>query len=256
MENKIILKNFLRDRGIEGKCVDMYLFILEFGDQAISVIAKEIGAKRSSCYGYLDKLKKQGFVSEENRNGVLYVSPVKLEYVLNRIEEDLYKSFKETNSQIKHLRKSSNLFNRTKLRLEKPKIKTYTGENALRSIYEESLTGELMAGYFSASYVGKDKEIDDWHTKERVSRNIPVRILIPETNEGIEFASKKVFLKEVKIVSRAMFPFHGTMVITNKHILMYSADDSVAVSIESSYLAENQMRIFDLIWDLTERNYE
>lgn len=47
--NNTIIKKFLGNSGIDDKCINMYLFILEFGDQPISVIAKEIGAKRSSC---------------------------------------------------------------------------------------------------------------------------------------------------------------------------------------------------------------
>lgn len=194
-------------------------------------------------------------MSEENRDGVLYVSPIKLEYVLNRIEEEMYKDFKEKSNQIKHIRKSADLFNRTKLKLKKPKIKTYTGKTALRSIYEESLTGDFMTAYFSASYNENEKVVDDWHTKERVSRRIPIRILVPETIEGTEFASKAALLKEVKVISKSNFPFHGVMIITDKNILMYSADDLTGVSIESAYLAENQLRIFDLIWNLTENKY-
>lgn len=256
MNDGIIIKKFLEEIGLQDKSIRIYIFLLNFGPQPVSVIAKKIKAKRSSCYGYIGKLKEKGFVAENIQNGVTFITPTKFEYILNRFEEEIYNNYEKRKNQIKYLRNIETKLDQRKVKIDRPEIKVFTGKEALRSIYEISLTGKYIMAYFSASYDLEDQLVDDWHTKERTRKEIPIKILLPETIEGLEFASVKKLSKEVKTISKHKFPFHGVTLITDKNILMYSADDKIGVSIKSEYLSNNQAKIFDLIWDLTKNSYE
>lgn len=256
MNNNLVIKKVLAEAGLNENCINIYLFLLSFGAQPVSVIANKIKIKRSTCYGYIEKLKKDGFVSEDMKDGFSSIRPIKFEHILNRIEEDLYTNYEKKKNQISHLRSIEANFNSPNIKLDKPEVNLFSGDKALRSIYEESLAdGNLIRCYYEP-HNGSYLLDDNWHTNNRVSKGIYIKVIVPKSNKTKTYYSTDKDYTDIRVIASELFPFNGVTLVTNNKILMFSIMDNVGISIESSYLAQNQAKIFDLIWNLTGDNNE
>ena len=133
----------------------------------------------------------------------------------------------------------------------RPKVQLFNGDEALKNIYEISLSSKHMFAYFEPwpKDTGKHlRDIDDWHTEERVRRKISVQIIIPDTNEGKSFAAVKKGLKEVIVIPASEFTHKDLTLITDTHVLIFSHADKIGIAIESLQIAKNQQAIFKLAW--------
>jgi len=137
-----------------------------------------------------------------------------------------------------------------------PVVQVLQGDDALRQIYARSLHTKRMYAYFRPWSAKEHPELvrtDDWHTAERIKRKIPVQIIVPTTEEGVEFANLQKEWKEVMTVPEGEFPFHDVTVITDDRLLMYSQADRMGIDIKSALIAENQRSIFSLAWETAKR---
>lgn len=230
----------------------LYVTLLELGPQPASVVANHLERNRVTVFHALKRMAKKGLVrTSPHQSGVRFqaTEPARL---LRRYEEerdermaDIQRGVKTLDSLVPHLEAIS------AKDVVRPRVQLFHGDNALKEIYSLSLTGKEMFAYFAPWSPATDKrllDIDNWHTRERVARKIPVKIITPDTEEGRSFASISAELKEIRLVPKALFPHQDITLITDRHMLIFSLGEHLGIAIESSYIAANQRAIFTLAW--------
>ena len=231
---------------------ELYIALLQLGHQPASVIAQRTTKNRITTYHALERLADKGIIERVAGKGANNYQAKAPKLILQQLEEKRRKHSQEMIHQIESLNWLMPFLGKLEpAEPIKPKVQLFYSEG-LKEIYRISLEAKTMAAYFQPWNKKEEvhlNQIDDWHTKERVKRKIPVRIIIPKTKAGKEFASIKKELKQSITVSEELFPFQDITIITDEHILIYSQKEKLGISIESKQLAKNQQAIFNLAWE-------
>lgn len=230
----------------------IYVTLLELGRQPASIVANHLGRNRVTVFHALERMAKKGLVRKFPHHAGAQFFATEPAILLQRMEEDQEERRTEAQFRIKTL--TSILPHLEAIRssdIVRPRVQIFHGDNALKEIYKLSLHGKEMLAYFAPWSPATDKrllEIDDWHTRERVMRKIPVKIITPDTMEGSAFASVRADLKEIRLVPKQHFPHEDITLITDRHMLIFSRGEHLGIAVESSYIASNQRAIFTLAW--------
>lgn len=89
---------------IKKNSIIVFTLLLKVGPQPVSFISKKLKIKRTTCYGYLAQLKKEGFIHEEIRGKIKFFIPIKFSFLLDSLEEKIHIEFEETKNKLTHLR--------------------------------------------------------------------------------------------------------------------------------------------------------
>jgi hypothetical protein len=184
--------------------------------------------------------------------GGMHFIAVEPRVLLNKIKDKKTEAITNAESQVRAMEwLLPHLEELEKRDFIRPKVQLFHGDEALKNIYEISLISKRMFAYFEPwpQDTGKHlRDIDDWHTEERVKRKIPVQIIIPDTHEGKSFAAVKKDMKEVVIIPASQFAHKDLTLVTDSHVLIFSLADKLGIAIESLQIAKNQRAIFGLAW--------
>ena len=122
MELEKVLENF----GLNEKQAKVYLALLQLGQAGVTAVAEKAGTKRPTTYLILEELRQMGLASKlPRKDNVIYIpeSPEKI------LEEQTHRE-----ALIKN--KLAELMAMYNTKLEKPKVKFYQGEKAVRELYD------------------------------------------------------------------------------------------------------------------------
>lgn len=253
MDDSTLKRAFL-DSGWKQQEVMLYLKLLELGEQPASVLASKVQKNRITTYHALERMVEKGWLSKRRQvHGFTYSC--------NEAENILSNLYNEREILYKKLSREAELFAGILPYLsqiqgssfKKPVVDTFYGDQSLRQIYTLSLEAKEMFAYyepFSSDQYPELLDTDDWHTAERIKRHIPVKIILPNTPNSLDFAAVRKPLKQVKIVQNKEFTFKDLMLITDSRVLIYSLKDKMGVSIQSTNIAHNQIQQFTLLWSL------
>lgn len=215
---------------------------------SISQISHRTKINRSTCYKYIYNLSKKDLVSTIIKNGKRYIKIKNFVQISSKLKDSHSIKYKESISALNHLEKIyENLSARAQKSFNKPKIDIFEGESSLHELYKISLEGTFMCAYFNPWKDTKNRKIDDWHTKQRETMNIPLRVILPQNSNSVKFSKIESKLKESLLIPNIQF--RGMKIITNKHVISYSDFDKLGTCIFSEYLSENELSLFNYMWD-------
>jgi sugar-specific transcriptional regulator TrmB len=132
----MILKETLKNLGLEEKEADIYLALLEVGESSVLEIAKKSGVKRPTAYVVLQALEQKGFISKIIKSKKTLFIPQHPRKLVAEAEIHL-KEMREIMPQME------SLFRREKGR---PRVMIYEGKEELDRAYDEAFIakGEIV----------------------------------------------------------------------------------------------------------------
>ncbi|HLD17846.1 MAG TPA: helix-turn-helix domain-containing protein [Patescibacteria group bacterium] len=136
----------LKQVGLQGNEIKIYLYLLGQGVSTPPQIAKGTGITRTNCYHLLRNLKEKGLLSEQmvqKRKSYLAKDPESLLFLLEQRKSALA-------SLLPDLRA---LFTTQK---NKPKIEFYEGMGQIKEIYLQTLSAKEVFG------IGSTKQLSEW----------------------------------------------------------------------------------------------
>lgn len=259
MQNPLAKK--LIHTGLSEKEALIYASLLELGGGSFpSNIAEKAGIKRSTAYKILVSLSIKGLVNEiEKRNKIYY-----------QIEQP-EKLIRYSKSQIQiaedNLEKAQRLFPELQglyaLSEGKPRVRFFEGTEEVNSIYLEMIKPgqkpyEMLA--FANAKAFKNnmsfKEVRHF-VKEKEKLDIPVRGIVPDTEEDRQFnptvfeGIKKKYWPELRFIPANMFPFETEITLygTDKvAIAKFGNKHPIAVIIEDAVIYGTIKLMFELAW--------
>lgn len=237
--------NTLLEFGLNEAEAQAYLALLRLGGANATMLAKEVGVKRTSIYPILKALTKKGCILvyfRRNRHFYYAQKPAKLvglfekklDYFQNMIP--MFEAMDKKQAQVVGLR-----FVETK--------------EELKQFYTD-----ILADYKNKSYrvignafewEGIDPEFFAYYRKSRGRLNIKTRLLLSADSKKAN-PTDKGLLREYKYLPEK-YKFKSTMNIFNDKVLIISPElSSLAVVIAIPAMVDIFKSMFEIIWDSAE----
>ncbi|MBI2573658.1 helix-turn-helix domain-containing protein [Candidatus Woesearchaeota archaeon] len=236
MHKEAVLQQF----GLTEAEVKVYLYLLQYGEETASEIAKKNSMNRTFTYDRLKKLHDAGLVSsviKDNKKYFLATEPQQLLSLLKEREEQI----KDVLPELEKMRKPKE---------DVPKVEVYSSlkgvKTALNLMLKEQQTVfvhgslNLFKGAFSVHF-------EIWNTR-RVNLKIPLKILSSEKIKLELAESDQLPLEEKSITTTFTFGNSTLIVMWNDHPL--------AIHIDNKNIADNNRVLFNTIWNREVRIYK
>ncbi len=252
--------------GLTKRESEVYIELLRIGSQAVSVIAKRAGLKRTTTYSILNSLKSKGLVASFIKNGIRFFDandPNCLIAFLDRKcrKFDYYKS-----QMLAIIPKFRDLVD--DYDFQKPVVSYCDGLESIRNSLFDANYGDSVCMYLPVYNCDNPvlKEILLEYLKTYIpNMSIDLRLIAPNSEKLRKFFDKNFSKKNMAFklfyVDGLCFGggFNGLMNIYNDRVstihLIKGAE--YAVVINSKEITDTQKGIFETLWNLyTVNNYE
>lgn len=152
------MHTYFSDFGLSSKEEKIYLTCLSLGPSPASIIAEKVGMKRPTAYLLLEGLIKQGYISQSSRNGVIQFSAVDPD----DLAEVFLQRHRQMSNKIQFFRESiPELRALESKRTDLPKIRLFTGKEAVRKVYDSLLYAPEWCSFFDISIFEKTQSHED-----------------------------------------------------------------------------------------------
>lgn len=226
----------------------IYITLLEYGQTVVSAIARKTWIKRTTLYGVLEDMKRQGIVQEINKNDIKYFYVIPPDILFKNLEKK-YLNFKESLPELMTLIwKFGN----------RPRITFFEGKEQVHNmLYEhyplwiESMRQEEYTWRWYQDHTFVEMYID-WLERVRKQKNEKEKIKLFTNKSDIE---KKLSKPEKKIQNRTIkflpewFNFKSTLWICWDFIIMFVFKDETqyAYEIQDNILWTNMREILKML---------
>ena len=232
----------LKRLGLKEKHAKIYLATLELGETTIKRIAQKSGIKRTTIYGLLDDLTKEGLLSITKRKGQNYYfahDPIKIQINLQEKIEVAKKIMPE-------------LLSITNLLDKKPKISFFEGKEEIKNIYKETLKypgREVIMWVSKAPFPYYDDPFwYEYYMPQRFKKKIWIRMIMSDSKEAKKIKSNdKKELRKTKI-SQEKFIESEIFLYGDKNIAVISFEEMMGLNIESKRLFNTLKGLFEIHW--------
>ena len=244
--------------GFKEEEVKTYLSLLDAGPSSGGDLAKKMGMKRPTVYGYLDRLVVGGLATQSSRNGLkLYIaaSTEQIQLLFQRKKDELLTKEKAFEQIVPELQK------RVGMNLFQPKIQIFEGHEGIRNAMGDLLNYEgvqahtiwpiqSMLDVLSPDYLR-------YHNIVRIQKKIKYNS-IWEHNQATDIdvpnylGTGERYYREIRIAPNNFKFEMGVQFYANKVVFLSSKAESFALMIESKEIFDVQFSQFKMIWDVAE----
>ncbi|OGF19898.1 hypothetical protein A3G56_03340 [Candidatus Falkowbacteria bacterium RIFCSPLOWO2_12_FULL_45_10] len=233
----------LEQFGLSDKEAKVYLAALQLGRASVQNIAQKADIHRVSVYDILEKLARQGLISQTIQGKKRLFVATKPE----KIQADLENKREVFSKLLPELKALENVSR------QKPKVTYFEGREEFWQAYfdrirhESELKENLVYGS-SEKILGAYPEEYKKFTKERMVKGIKVKLIVEQSSFGREEKRKgEEELREVKFLPTDMKLKTGTIVYGDRVMIVSWGSLSVVI-IEDADYAANQKTVFNLLW--------
>ena len=227
----------------------IYITILEYWQTIVSLISRKTGIKRTTLYGVLEEMKRQGIVQEIIKNDIKYFSVVSPDILFKNLEKK-YLGFKESLPELMTvIWKFGN----------RPRVTFYEGKEQIHDMLYEHYPLWVIS---IADYDYTWRWYQDHHFVElyidrldryRKQKSEKEKIKLFTNKSEIE---KKLNTRQKKVPNRTMkflpkwFTFQSTLRVCGDYIVMFVFKDEkqYAYEIQDAMLWSNIREIFKMLW--------
>lgn len=250
--NSVQLIRTLKDIGLSAKEATIYIILLMYGSSPASTVAQKAEIHRGTCYDILNNLMKKGFIQQTNKRKVAYFTAVNPKYLLTRLKDQRY----AIDDKIENLRCMVSEFEKIRCDVaDKPKVIFFEGDAGIQNIMEDSLSSnETIRVYTSL------KELEEIlprylpeYQQRLCKRNIRVRAIYPASTETYHHKLRDTLENRQSRLIPPEFDFHLNLMIYENKVAITSIRERFGVLITSKDMADTQKRIFDFIWEATQK---
>jgi sugar-specific transcriptional regulator TrmB len=230
----------LRQIGLTGTEIKIYIALLESGSSLASAISKKADVERAVTYHILEKLIKKGIVSyviKENRKYFSASEPSKLKDLLKE-KEDLL------NDLIPEL-----------IKIRKPEqqpfsIEVFRGKEGFKTVMEDLIKHKQP--YFITGYTGKSPEIAEiWYNhwnKRRAKLKIWRYLLIHKDQKNL--VALKYPLTKVRIMPSEAVESKSSIIVygEDKVLLFLPIGEFAGIRIKNKEIHDSYKEYFNILW--------
>ena len=179
-------QKFLEEAGMTSVEARIYLALLEKGSIKAGEITRHTGVHRRSVYDAIERLIEKGLVSYIKTNNRRYFEAAPPERLLTLLKE------KEEN--ITQIMPELQLLGR--LSEEKKEVVFFRGKQAIKTVFEDQVKeGKPIMVFGNAVNVNEIVKYYFPHfDKQRIEKNIPVRMLFDQSARKEEYLKGATFL--------------------------------------------------------------
>lgn len=254
-----MLTNVLKELGMDGKEVQVYLRLLKVGPNRASTLAYQLGLPRTTVQNILLRLEGEKIVTKAMDKNVHIFSPVHPENLLQIIEMKKRQTTSKYEKIIDDMEKvMPELVGMLKANKAVPNVKFFQGKDAVRKVLFDTLTSKTeLKDYANIDAMFEQvQDINDEYVAEREKTSITKRSLLLDTPfahqvyESGSYSSKSH--KGYKWINSELYPFALEMNIYDGKVsyLTYVEEEFVGVIIENEHIYRMHDSMWNLIWDL------
>jgi len=255
-----MVKEVLKQLGLNDKEVEVYLTVLKLGSIPASVVGSCLKIPRSTARYICQQLKKKGlFLEIEKGNTFIYSadSPDKLLYLLEQEKKALEHKEAQTNRIIGELKNMQNPY------AVLPKVKFYEGLDNIKRVLDDTLTSKTDLLTYS-DVAGYMKYLYEYNTQEYAPRRkelgIFEKVIIPNTKTALEYMAgyEANDYTDIVFIDHRTFPFYSEINIYDNKIsyVTFSDQGHVGLIIENKEIYETHKSAFDMAWHFGKDNYQ
>lgn len=238
----MIIKETLKNLGLEEKEAGIYLALLELGESSVFEISKKSGVKRPTAYIILQSLEKKGFVSKVIKSKKTLFTPQHPQKLVAEAEIRL-KELQEVMPQME------SLFRREENR---PRVMIYEGKDELDRAYDESFITKGEIVWMGTLKLSREVFYRTFRKVGyvKLSPEFRIRELVDESEESREYAEQvRGQYHLIRFIPKEFLPFEIDIGIFGSRTLITSVKkEYFTISIESAEIARAFRTIFEVMW--------
>ncbi len=228
----------------------VYLTCLALGPSPASIIADKTWIKRPTVYLILEWLIKQGFISQSSRNWVIQFSAVDPD----DLAEVFLQKHRQMSNKIQFFRESiPELRAIESKRADLPKIRLFTGKEAVRKLYDSLFDAPEWCSFFDVSVFEKTQSHDDlekivWDIgRDIVAKNKRARDIFVDCPLARRY-QKQIRSEnyEVRLIPKST---QADSIFFDEHFFLISyADNMQLLEVQNTILTNLQKTMFEGLW--------
>jgi HTH-type transcriptional regulator, sugar sensing transcriptional regulator len=242
------MKNILQKLDLNEKEANVYLALLQLGEDTVFNISKKAGIKRPTCYLVLDELAEKGLVAKNKKQNTTLFSPVDPKQLLEMV--------KQKESSLKQIiPELSALYNKIP---QKPKVQIFEGVQGLEYVYNlaiDSIKKKKEVLFFASLEATNDltKNAFDYYKKIlQENQESKGREILNDTELEREYQKELKKLNsnyKVKFIPKELGQIHSDTIISGDKVILISYNkDIFATVIESQEIANSFKIIYEMAW--------
>lgn len=239
--------------GMDPKAAEVYLVLINNGEQSVPQILEHTELSRASVYDVLPELLARGYVSYRKDGREAFYKPEhpnKLFDLLEQKKRDTSLLEEEMKETIRSLTGSFNLA------IHKPGVRYFEGESGIREALFDTLTAtsEIRTFINLATISNFSKKLNEDYVAERVKQKKEKRILfVNDTDNKKIFLSYHPEVTHSRLLPEKLRPFAANMQIYDNKIGLFTIrnEHAIAIIFEDEQIAEMLRNIFDYTWELS-----
>jgi sugar-specific transcriptional regulator TrmB len=239
--------------GLSAKEAQVYLALLELGEDTVQNIGKKAQVNRATTYVILEQLMKLGLVSTIERDKKRIFIAEDPSELANIYEEQRRQIETRTQYLDEVMGELKAIYNRNSA---KPAVRYFQGSDGLEALDRYGLD-QFTKGSELLSVIPIDLVEENFPTrrsasiKERVDSKIRSRSIYTHRNGEIPGYQNAKELREAVYIPREKFPINGTVQIFPEwgvKFFNFNKNNFFGVLIQSPDFAHNMQEIFELAW--------
>ena len=235
----IMIQQLIKLGFSEGEA-KVFIATLELGETSVARIAEKTKIERTTVYGFIESLKKRGYLTVSMRGK-------KIVYSANnpkRLKLEQEEKIKLVESLLPELMSIANAIDK------KPTVRYFDTEEGIFDIYRETLEYPNMAmhGWLSDPWYDTENFWTKYYLPLRIQKKIPFYGIVPETEEMSAFIKDDpASLRQTRTVKGNSITA-DIMLYGKRSVAIMSFKESTALVIESKEMFNTLSFIFKEHW--------
>lgn len=230
------------------KEICIYNYLLRFGSQPVSSIARNLRFNRSSLYIHLDRLSDLGIVLFMEKNGTRFYSALCCEAILMKVQ----KNQRNVAHKIRLAEEELSKFQKQEsVNLWEHKVQYFSGTNGLLQVLDNVLISrpKIVQAFIAKGFLDFLNVHAPDFPAERYKRNIGALVIHPFGDEKGSWQTAVAVNRLTRTVPKH-FDLDLDVISYDSTTTLVAARENFAVSINSKVFKLVQSNLFHLIWRL------
>ena len=247
------MKNIFGSLGIDDRELAVFLALLEYGAQPVSVIAKQMGIPRSTMYSILENLEDTELIEAFERKGIKYFKCIPVDDIVDVFKNKRRKSEEALDVFYDHMEELMEIENRLSIT---PHVRLFEGKEAVIKAYKTMLKSHEEGTYFYAFLDPRlvKTAMPEFHFEipEMIKRHdIPAKEIFTDCHDAREYRDKyESKTHQIKLLPQDTKLASETVLWKDKiYMFSYGKDDVSAVEIGNRSFVESLKGLFEIMWD-------
>ncbi len=232
----------LKEYGLSGKEIKVYLTLLQLGNINLQEIAKRIDLPRTTVYNTLSYLHQKGLVSKIIKKGVTYFEATDPKRFIDNLEQrkKLIEKVLPKLEGMKHIIKESS------------SVEIYEGSKGLFTILSDVFKIKQQTYYFGSYSLSVEvlKHQPEHFRTIRLEKEIPARIVIDTFDEETFHKESYKKITQMRFLD-SLKDFPCIIFIYGEKVALYTLDgDLIGIIIKNPQVASAMKFVFDTYWKM------